>query len=67
MADPQGLITPRRQLAQLAKDKALQQRAQAMFASSSNRALISTSASTALPDSAAAMSASTIGLSPEVR
>ena len=38
-----------------------------MFAVSSKRALISTSASTALPASAAAMSASTMGLSPEVR
>ena len=43
-------------------------RAQAMFAASSKRALSSTSATTCLPASAAAMSARTMALSPpEVR
>ena len=41
--------------------------AQEMFACSSNRALISTSATTCLPAAAAEISASTIGESPDVR
>lgn len=42
-------------------------RAQAMLACSSKRALISTSATTCFPASAASISARTIGESPEVR